>query len=718
MTINLGAENHLKFSTPTSLKPQVINYQVNDICNARCVMCNVWMRQVAIQQTPDSFSLLLSDEYFSEVRHLGITGGEPTLRPDLEQFYENALKVLPNLQHGHFITNGFSQARALEAYCKVKAVYAARGASFAGMVSIDGVGNVHNLIRGRQNAFVHASVTLFALREAGIPVIACCTIVKENVYALHDLLDWAKLHGIELRFRMAEFIDRLYVDQSNTHIRAFEPHEVKHLVAFFHYLIHFYETKSEICRTYESILSLLTGGVRLTGCPYQSSQAISIDCEGRFSHCSPKGIPHSLGSMPGLEVLKFEPDRKKLLEKHCSQCIHDYHFDWSPNESMKRASNALSNQQLYGEPVDLAVIQESDYWAIEPGRLNHILLIGWYGTETAGDIAILAGVIGKYAKNHPNARFTLLSLFPHYTAITINDLPANLLSHIKVFDYASEDAKLAADVADALVMAGGPLMDIPQTAMIASLFFRFAERARPRIIEGCGIGPLNIEQYRDNVIAIARLATEITVRDHDSAKRLRQWDIKKPIEVQPDPARDYIRSLGIAWNGLSSEIITCFLRELTSEYPQATTQEAAEKVLIDFLQQLLETYPQARIELLAMHYFPIGNDDRLFARKIAAKIGNKRLIVPMEPLSPRELIERMACSAFCIAMRFHSVVFAHTIGAPFIAIDYTAGGKIAGFLSDMGEEKRCFDFQKIKLLTSDMIKELVEDAMKSVSKVE
>ena len=52
------------------------------------------------------------------------------------------------------------------------------------------------------------------------------------------------------------------------------------------------------------------------------------------------------------------------------------------------------------------------------------------------------------------------------------------------------------------------------------------------------------------------------------------------------------------------------------------------------------------------------------------------------------------------------------------SIDYTAGGKIAGFLSDMGEEKRCFDFQKIKLLTSDMIKELVEDAMKSVSKVE
>ena len=337
-----GTQGVPEFNTPVGLKPRVVNYQVNDICNARCVMCHVWKRQRGPELSPDGFGSLLSDDFFREVRHLGITGGEPTLRSDLERYYDVALRVLPNLQGGHFITNGFSQAKALRIFSKVKTSYSARGVSFGGMVSIDGVGVVHDAVRGRPNAFARTSGTLFAMRDAGIPVIACCTIVKENVYALHDLLDWARLHGVELRFRMAEFIDRLYVDQTNTHIRKFEPHEVKHLVAFFHYLIHFYETKSEICRTYESILSLLTGGVRLTGCPYQSSQAISIDCEGRFSHCAPKGIPHALGRVPGLEVLRFEPDRRKLLVNSYSQYIHDYHSAWSPTESKERLINTVS----------------------------------------------------------------------------------------------------------------------------------------------------------------------------------------------------------------------------------------------------------------------------------------------------------------------------------------------------------------------------------------
>ena len=709
MTIpfDFGSGNYPEVNTPVSEKPKIINYQINDMCNSRCVMCNVWMRKRCPELSPDAFRTLLSDDLFNEVRHLGISGGEPTLRSDLDQFYKIALNVLPNLQGGHFITNGFNQNRALEIFSKVKRVYTSRGISFGGMVSLDGVGEVHDSVRGRQNAFVRTTSTLLSLRDAGISVMACCTVVKENVYALHDLLDWAKLNGIKLRFRIAEFIDRLYVDRTNMHIRSFEPHEVKHLVAFFHHLIHFYETESEVCKTYESILSLLTGGVRLTGCPYQSYQAISIDCEGRFSHCAPKGIPHAFGRIPGLDLLRFESDRKHMINKHCSQCIHDYHSDWSPSESAQRARSVIAYQELYGQKVDLTNVQESVQCVVEAGSLHHVLLVGWYGTETAGDIAILAGIVRKYAKTHPQARFTLLSLFPRYTAVTINDLPADLISRLKVFDYASDGAKLAANEADALVLAGGPLMDIPQTAMIVSLFSRFEKRNTPRIIESCGVGPLNIDLYRDNVIAIARLATEISVRDQDSAKYLRQWGIKKHIGVRPDPACDYIRSLEITWDGSNSEVITCFLRELTSEYPQTTSSEEAEAILIDFLKLLLKEFPSMRLELLSMHYFPIGNDDRLFARRVASKIGNERIAVPMMPMSPTELIKKMASSTFCVSMRFHSVVFAHTIAAPFIAIDYTAGGKIAGFLCDQDQEERCFDFEKLEILTADAIRCLV-----------
>jgi len=434
-----------RFTTPVQLKPRAINYQVNDICNARCVMCNVWMRQRVKELTPDGFRALLSDEFFSEVQHLGITGGEPTLRSDLDRYYEAALDVLPKLRGGHFITNGFSQATALALFRKVLSTYAARKVSFGGMVSLDGVGVIHNRVRGHHRAFDRATGTLFALRGAGIPVIACCTIVKENVYGLHELFDWSKQHSIGLRFRVAEFIDRLYVDGSNRQIRSFEPREVKHLVAFFHYLVYFYETNDEVRRTYHSILSLLTGGVRLTSCPFQTSQAINIDCEGRFAHCAPHGTPHPLGRMPGLEVMRFERDRAKLLQKHCPQCIHDYHADWTPTVAAQRRANDIAHQQLYGQAVDLEQVEEAAHASVETGTLRHILLVGWYGTETAGDIAILAAIVHQYAEAHPHAKYTVLSVFPQYTSVTVMDLPSDLIGRITICDYSSESAKRATD---------------------------------------------------------------------------------------------------------------------------------------------------------------------------------------------------------------------------------------------------------------------------------
>lgn len=680
---------------PASMKPRVINYQVNDICNARCVMCHVWKRRRGPELSPPMFGRLLGAPYFDEVRHLGITGGEPTLREDLADFYFAALDALPRLQGGHFITNGFSPRRALATFAGVRDRYAASGVSFGGMVSIDGLEEVHDRVRGRPTAFARASRTLFGLRDAGIPVLACCTIVSDNVYGLHDLLDWGQRHDIRLRFRVAEHIDRLYVDHSNVHIRTFDLAALKHLVSFFHFLLQTYEHEEAIRRTYASILSVLTGGSRKVGCPYQSPSAISIDCEGRFAHCAPRGIPHPLGAEPGIDILKREPDRKLLIAAHCSSCIHDYHADWSPGETAWRLRSTSAAQQLYGVQPDVDDKSESPHVPVPGGSLTHVLLVGWYGTETAGDIAILAAIARKYLDEHPGCRLTLLSLYPTYSMVTRQDLPADIRDALTIRGYETTEALEAADTADAIVMAGGPLMDIPQVAMIASLFARFRDSGRPRIIDGCGIGPLNDERYRKTVAWLARAATQVTVRDHAGVHKLRQWGIGKPVGVAADPAASYIAGLGERWHGERSNTIRCFLRELTPEYPQATTPDEARDRLTGLLRRLLHLYPDCRIELLPMHYFPVGNDDRVFARMLGDALGDDRIAVEMRPLSPAEIVRRMADARFCVCMRFHSVVFAHTIGAPYLAIDYTNGGKITGFLEDVNNLESCRTLQDL-----------------------
>jgi polysaccharide pyruvyl transferase WcaK-like protein/sulfatase maturation enzyme AslB (radical SAM superfamily) len=674
-------------------RPRVLNYQVNDICNARCVMCNIWKRKRDRELSPKEFAALLSKPFFQRLEHVGITGGEPTIRKDLADYYAAALDTLPNLRGGSFITNGFSPSRALDVYVAAANRYRQAGVGFGGMVSIDGVGNVHDRVRGRVGAFRRSTETFFGLRDAGVDAIACCTVVKTNVFGLHDLLEWSRKHDTYVRFRVGEFIERLYNGDATQEIRAFDDAELKHLVSFLHLLIAEYEPSADVKRTYESILSILTGSERLIGCPYQTTWAVNVDCRGRFAHCAPKGEPHAFSAMPSLDYWNHRAEREHIKAVHCQTCIHDYHAPWTQQEAAARIE--VQALDLYAKVPGTAVeARQSGAFPLE--EMKHLALIGWYGTETAGDIAILGGIVGDYLEANPDLRFTLFSLFPFYTRLTVKDLGERLASRIDVIGYDSVAASRAIEHCDAVVMAGGPLMDIAETSRIATLFAAFAKRGKPAVVERCGIGPLNVEQYREYVLAIARMATTLRVRDSASARYLARLGIEKPVEVGRDPAVGYIQRSGIVFRETDSRTIACFLRELTPEYPQDVSADRAERIVRGYLEDLLEAFPEFELRLYPMHYFPVGFDDRRFAQRLLRQIVHPRLKVVDKPMSPRELLEVMAQSALSVCMRFHSVVFAHEVGAPFVAIDYTAGGKIRGFLEDVGRLDRYTDFGTLR----------------------
>ncbi|MBC8002347.1 MAG: polysaccharide pyruvyl transferase family protein, partial [Opitutaceae bacterium] len=636
----------------------------------------------------DELRGFLAHPYFAEVSHVGVTGGEPTLRKDLTELYRLLPECLPKLEGASFITHGMQTDRAVENYTQVHQHYLRLNLAFDGMVSIDGVGAVHDQVRGRKGAFDSATKTLLALKERGVPVIAACTIVRSNVYGLHDLLDWGKTNGVYVRFRVAEFIRRLYNEGCSAEVRSFNPRELRHLVSFFHLLLTEYETNETIQKTYRSILSLLTGGDRLIGCPYQKGVAVNVGSGGQVACCAPKGTSFAPASGAGEVHTVLQADREDLARTHCANCIHDYHDDWSESVSVEVTQARNRSQELYEGPDEQLTTSEVAAQSLNLAGMKEILLAGWYGTETAGDIAILQGIITEYLQVNSQLRFRVLSLFPFYTRTTIAEWPEKLRACVRVMDYASEEAWQATVDCDAVVMAGGPLMDIPQTRMILGLFKRFADLGKARVIEGCGVGPLHRADYRWNVCRIARLATRISVRDRASKEALRTYGIRKEITVRMDPAVTFLRAQGIRHHGSGSKVIRCFLRELTCEYPQSLSPEQAAENLATLLRNVLAWYPEHRVELWAMHHFPVGNDDRLFARGLVRKVENSRLTCDFEPRTPREIMEAMAAAEFCICMRFHSCVFASEIGVPFLAIDYTAGGKIAGFLEDVGQQPR------------------------------
>jgi polysaccharide pyruvyl transferase WcaK-like protein len=84
-----------------------------------------------------------------------------------------------------------------------------------------------------------------------------------------------------------------------------------------------------------------------------------------------------------------------------------------------------------------------------------------------------------------------------------------------------------------------------------------------------------------------------------------------------------------------------------------------------------------------MHSFVVGNDDREFNRNfIFNYLSARNVDYEIKPASVDEIIKAMLDSKLSICMRFHSVLFAHTLGVNFLALDYTDSGKIKGFLAD------------------------------------
>jgi polysaccharide pyruvyl transferase WcaK-like protein/sulfatase maturation enzyme AslB (radical SAM superfamily) len=674
-------------------KPTSLNFQVNDVCNARCVMCHVWTHKRTREMSPEEFRARLSDPYFSDLEHVGITGGEPTLRRDLAAYYTVAAETCPKLTGASFITHGFDTDRVMATYTRVAEDYRGRGLAFHGMVSIDGLGDVHDRVRGRSGAFEQATRTLFGLKGAGIPTSACCTIVRANVWGLWDLLEWG-FDKTYIRFRVAEFINRLSNRDLTREIRAFQPAEISALIAFFETLIQSYEPDASVRRTYSSIIALLASGSRLVGCPYQDGRALNLDCRGDFAVCAPKGVPRPLGADPAAAVAAASDERRTIAATQCSGCIHDYHDEWTPDVSQQLARSTQITAQLLGErPASLGTSAP----AAEGSQSRRVLVLGWYGTETIGDMAILNGLMDEYRAEDPSTSFVIPSQFPFYTRHNLTRLGLDAL----VTGYG--DPELTGGLWDCsrVIIGGGPLMDIPQIASLAAIFERAHGLGLETVIESCGIGPVNLPATATGIARLAAAATTIRLRDAASADLLRALGITAAATVTSDPAARWVRSTGIRHSGTSDGPIRVFARALTSEYPQATSPSAAEHGVADFVRDLCDWFPGRTIELGAMHHFPIGGDDRVHARRLRARVARPNCVIDEVPRTPRETLERMAAASFVVCMRFHSLVFVHAIGTPFLAIDYTNGGKIAGFAADHGVASRVFRLDALAQLRED-----------------
>lgn len=691
-------------------KPLVLQFPVNDICNSKCQMCKIWENKKSDDITSDQLRIGIKNPLFNKVQGVGINGGEPTLRKDLGELVSVLYEELPSLKKISLITNAFNVKEVIARIKDVGEVIQGNGGYFDLMISLDGYGEVHDLVRGKPGNFDRAKQVIgFAKTSPLIDNIRIgCTIIKENVYDLSRLFDFCQEEGLYIKYRLGIPHQRLYTENlSDPYMLSFP--EKYHIAEFLEGLITHYEKNAQQKFFYRSLIDqLIHGAPRKAGCDWQHRGA-TITSKGELLFCAVKSKTLGIITSDDSNKIYFEgaSHLQSIIENECDNCYHDYTGLLPRGEFLKQVLKRytgklnhnnflIQNLKQFNNKLNFTIRKKQFKRIIDnkPPRKDEIskrvkvLICGWYGTETLGDKAILGGIIISLKKINPEFDITLVSLNPYVSEMTKRQMEE--MVGVKIMGI--EDGLQFATTVNLVVFGGGPLMALDQLAEMEYLFKAAIHNGAKAIIAGCGVGPLGDKWHNQSIFNILKMADVRIFRDMKSLQNAKMLGIDtKHDHVAEDPAftwlfhaRNYIKDTKvnqpILLLGLRDFPFKDYARHLETKVG-FLAKEKFESEVIKTLETLVDLHPNLRIRPLPMCTNHFGDDDRWFYQRLFR--GNKKLQNKLDyTLLNQELSPWEYCVAFkearcALTMRFHALVFALGLEVPAVAIDYTLGkGKV------------------------------------------
>jgi polysaccharide pyruvyl transferase WcaK-like protein/MoaA/NifB/PqqE/SkfB family radical SAM enzyme len=700
-------------------------------------MCDIWTHKKDAEITPDQLRDVISDDLFTDLIAVGINGGEPTLRKDIGELVQVLVDEVPSLETIALITNAYSVKRVIQSIESISKACRSRldkPVKLDVMVSIDGVGKVHDRVRGRDGNFDYASNVIdYALASKHVDSVRIgCTVIRENVYDLENLLDWSKRKGIYARFRLGVPHQRL---GSNDGREAFQLNEAErfHLCNFLDVLRLTYEPQKDRRSFYKSLRDQIAyNAPRAVGCYFKTRGATLLP-RGELAYCAVES--KTLGSLiedkSASEVYFGNLDHlKEIQENKCADCSHDYDFFPTKKGELRRIArrgyrklNRFGKFNRFRTDPRLKRLRSAEKIVAESGipkpiqrKAPRILLCGWYGTETLGDKAILAGVVRLLREVFESPVFSVASL--EYYVSENTRCQMSELSECMTVSHVEAHRQIENGEYDAVFMAGGPLMaPVYECLEIAELFACGRKSGLPVGVLGCGIGPL-WDGQNDYLKAVLNFSNIRIFRDEKSLGLARDFGFGDGAIAGVDPAwwwlkdqhNDVVRDDSKVLLALRDWPIQEYAKTLGMDEAHAIKDRFEAEILIA-VRRLLDA--GKTVIPFCMHKFALGGDDRQFYQRLFADEPRVLKELDMKHRPPAEDLCQFSDVGCALTMRFHSCVFALATGTPFEAIDYTCGGKVAALLDENGLEQRCSsiaDFDGLKVAESLLNPECLGDA--------
>jgi MoaA/NifB/PqqE/SkfB family radical SAM enzyme len=156
-------------------------------CNARCYMCNTWKFPSGVSEELQPADL----DNLPEMEFTNITGGEPFLRKDIDDFIE---VIRPRSKRIVISTNGYFTERIVAT--------AAKWPDLGFRVSLEGLPAANDELRGIKDGFDHGLRTLLELKSMGLKDVGFgITVSDRNAKDMRELYRLAE--GLHMEFATA-----------------------------------------------------------------------------------------------------------------------------------------------------------------------------------------------------------------------------------------------------------------------------------------------------------------------------------------------------------------------------------------------------------------------------------------------------------------------------------------------------------------------------------
>jgi len=551
-----------------------------------------------------------------------------------------------------------------------------------------------------------ASEIVRYLRVAEIPVSARYVLNADNCFHADDFLLWCDGNGVtDWAFGVALPAGEKVLDPD----KIFSGEQQFHLAMFFEGLVSRRKMPLAKRQFYEMMAEGFSGkGHSGVSCK-KPPPVVSLD---RFGGVR---LARRFFALPGIEMEKREknPDGGDGSDEvhHQADVLCEpaetpglaYIFrrgKQAAGNLIRQRGNHVRSGQIFPQVLTAPQTTHPQSW-------KHVLITGWYGTETAGDKAILGELLHFLKTNSPEIRITLTTLNERVSIRTQMELEA--LDGAALVDLHHAHRKTLIESVDAVIIGGGPLMESQAMEQIWRIFSEANKQRKARIIFGCGVGPLHSAYITRLTDAVLQMATAGFFRDIASFDYAKKIAPNARFGFACDPAFAYVRRWAeehpLQTDGKQDarKRIAGLLRANTREFVPGQSgagMDALNRETAGELANILETAcieGEGVVELLPMNTPWLGGDDRLFNRQVASAFeGPQRVHVERRYLSLNRLIDALRLADVAVAMRYHGHIFCAALGIPFLSINYTGkNGKVQSLMQRLDTESWSEDWNTI-----------------------